>query len=185
MAIQFHQVSSLPGTLQPDSFYYVLNGTYAEAYLTNDAGVARSVGNSTMINDLITAALSTYSGGIVQDVADIAARDALSLDKNGLVMVYDASADASVNSGAAMYYYDESADTWTKAAEYESLDVSLDWANITNKPTSTVTQIDSAVTQAHSHSNKAELDKIGESGGEMTYNGSVLGGSVEFTTNSW
>ncbi|MFG9650985.1 hypothetical protein ACEP3U_22040 [Pseudomonas aeruginosa] len=36
--IQFFKVATLPGTLQPDSFYFVENGNYSESYLTNSAG---------------------------------------------------------------------------------------------------------------------------------------------------
>lgn len=57
--IRFFKVATLPGTLEPDSFYFVENGSYSESYLTNSAGVARSIGNSTMINALINEALSS------------------------------------------------------------------------------------------------------------------------------
>ena len=48
-----------------------------------------------------------------------------------------------------------------------------DWAKITNKPTSTVQQIDDAVTAA-THTNRAVLDKLGEAGGALTYNGAAV-----------
>lgn len=51
-AVKFYKVLSLPVTLTPNSFYYVENGQYAEAYLTDDIGVAKKVGNSEMIEAL-------------------------------------------------------------------------------------------------------------------------------------
>lgn len=64
------------------------------------------------------------------------------------------------------------------------LNISLDWANITNKPTSTVAQIDSAVANAHTHANKAQLDKIGEDGtGALTYNGQAV--SAQWAATQW
>jgi hypothetical protein len=56
--IQFHKVTSLPGTLQANALYFVANGTIAETYITDNAGVAKSVGNSAMINALITQQLA-------------------------------------------------------------------------------------------------------------------------------
>ncbi|HCK4406161.1 TPA: hypothetical protein N0G54_006535, partial [Pseudomonas aeruginosa] len=77
--IRFFKVATLPGTLEPDSFYFVENGSYSESYLTNSAGVARSIGNSAMINALINEALASLpgTGAPILFVADIAARDAL------------------------------------------------------------------------------------------------------------
>ena len=37
---------------------------------------------------------------------------------------------------------------------------------------------------AITHSNRAALDKLGESGGQLTYNGSAIGGSVENLTST-
>lgn len=64
-------------------------------------------------------------------VEDIPARDGLESPKQGdLCWVKDASADESVNSGAAQYIYDGSA--WVKIAEAESLDLVVNWADILN-----------------------------------------------------
>ena len=94
-------------------------------------------------------------------VANITARDAITDKFTGLrVHVLDASADVTVTSGWAEYLWTGSA--WTKVSESESIDVVLQWANITGKPTSAVADIDSAVSQRHTHSNKATLDSIQE-----------------------
>ncbi len=52
MVVSFYKVLALPATLQPNSFYYVENGDYAEGYLTDNAGVAKKLGNSEMIEEL-------------------------------------------------------------------------------------------------------------------------------------
>lgn len=89
-------------------------------------------------------------------VADITARNALSAFKGLRVYVIDATGDATVASGGADYIYDGSA--WIKTGEAESMDVVVDWSNLTNKPTSSVANIDTAVTNSHTHSNKTLLD---------------------------
>ncbi|RIA22678.1 hypothetical protein DFO61_3368 [Ectopseudomonas oleovorans] len=185
--VKFFKVTSLPGSLEPDSFYYVENGSYAESYLTNAAGVARAVGNSAMINALIAAALAGWEGASnsVEIVDDIAARDALidTLEVNAMILVVDASADPTVDAGSALYAYDATADQTYKIAEYESMDVVLSWASLVDGPSSTPAQIDSAVGQAHSHSNKATLDLIGADAEGMTYAGQ--GVTTRWANNNW
>lgn len=188
--INFYKVTSLPGTLAADSMYFVNNGTVAESYLTDSSGNAKSLGNTSMISSIVSSqmasTLAAYNA--MEIVADITARNALaaSLNRNILVLVSDATGDVSVASGAALYAFNNTGDTWTKVTEYESLDVTLTWASLQNKPTSTVAQIDTAVSQSHAHSNKTFLDKIGESGGALTYNGSAVGGgATSWTTLNW
>lgn len=60
-------------------------------------------------------------------------------------------------------------DGWQKVAEAESLDVVVDWSSITNKPSSSVADIDDAVMKKHSHANKAVLDDITDSSGDLYY----------------
>ena len=50
--VKFYKVTSLPISLDSDSFYYVENGSYAESYITNSSGVAKKIGNSQMIEAL-------------------------------------------------------------------------------------------------------------------------------------
>src|SRR5690606_13455172 len=48
----------------------------------------------------------------------------------------------------------------------------VDYADLTNKPASTITQIDDAVAKRHKHENKVNIDEIGESAeGILTYKG--------------
>ena len=189
MALKFHKVTSLPGTLAADSFYFVVNGSYAESYLTTSDGTAKLVGNSTMINTIATTivndAINALSSNPIDIVADIAARDTLIADAitNRMILVTDATADTTVASGAALYVYDDGTSTTTKIAEYESMDVILQWSDISGKPTSSAAQIDDAVAKRHEHANLTTLDKLGESGGKLIYDGADV--SSTWTTVNW
>ena len=171
--LRIERVLALPGTLSGSTMYVVAGaaGDAAELYFTNTAGdVVRHLITEAEINDLINNAIANFSNILL--VADIAARDALTPDHNSLVLVLDGTGDPTVISGAALYFYNVSNTTWYKISEFESLDVSLTWASLENKPSSSVADIDDAVSRRHSHANKAELDKVGEDAdGKLTYNG--------------
>lgn len=51
--IKFIKTNSMGGTLEPNAFYFVENGTFAESYLTDSDGVAKAIGNSAMIASVI------------------------------------------------------------------------------------------------------------------------------------
>ena len=51
--VLFHRVVSLPAILEPGAFYFVGAAPYAEAYLTDSAGEAHPIGNTTMIQALL------------------------------------------------------------------------------------------------------------------------------------
>lgn len=186
MRVNFYAVSALPGSLEPDSFYYVANGSVAESYLTDNLGNAKSVGNTVMINQLITAALASWEGANgMPIVADIAARDALfaTATANMLALVIDASADPTVESGSALYAYDFGSSTVYKVAEYESMDLVIQWASIQGRPNSSVAQIDDAVGKAHQHTNKEVLDKFTEVSGQLLYAGEGI--ATSWATKDW
>lgn len=183
---QVFRETSLPATLEAYSLYFIAPAAkpdYVEIYVTGSSpATVKRVIDEDDIQALIDSAIAA-SGG-VDVVADIAARDALSPTSNVIVLVLDASADATVDSGAATYAYQVSNTTWTKISEAESLDVILDWANLQNGPTSTVADIDDAVSKRHTHANKTELDKIGEDGsGNFTYNGALP--VIAWTSIGW
>lgn len=185
--IKFFKVATLPGTLQAHAFYFVENGTYAESYLTDDTGTARSMGNSAMINALIAAAIADWSSeaNALDIVANIAERNALTatLNRNAMILVIDATGDATVSTGSALYAFANSTNTTYKLSEYESMDIVVQWASISGRPSSTPAQIDTAVSQSHAHSNKAVLDALTDSGGTLNYNGSPI--STEWATANW
>lgn len=181
--LNFYKVTSLPSTLEADSLYFVENNGYAESYLTNNAGLPRSIGNTDMINDLIAEALGQFEAGGVVIVADIAERDALSPAVNTLVLVIDATGDPTVVVGAALYVYNVSAQEYIKVAEYESMDVTVQWASIQGRPTSTPSEIDQAVADSHTHANLATLDKISEESGIPKWEGGQW--PHEWSTANW
>lgn len=108
-------------------------------------------------------------------VPDIAGRDALpvaSLHVGDQVWVIDATADATVTTGAAKYIVqaisgDPAAATFKKTGEAESLDVVVHWADVQDKPTNTVADIDYAVNATKT---------LGAGNHELTYDSSVSGG---------
>lgn len=189
MALKFHKVTVLPGTLEADSFYYVVNGAYAESYITASDGTAKSIGNSAMITAIadarISAAAAANASSPIDIVADIAARNVLTAaaTMNRIILVTDATGDATVAAGAALYVWDETAGSVSKIAEYENMDVTLTWASIVDKPTSAPSLIDDAVTKRHTHANIASLDKIGEAAGALTYDGQAV--SANWNTTNW
>jgi hypothetical protein len=185
--VKFFKVLALPGVLEANAFYLVENGNFCESYLTDDAATAKSIGNSAMIaavaGPLIAAQLAAMNR--VEIVADIAARNALaSADYNQLVLVLNATGDATVAAGAASYVFRNSDNSWIKVSEYEGMDVALTWAAITGKPASAVALIDDAVNKRHDHANKAALDKIGDNAGSMTYDGQPVG-ATNWTATDW
>lgn len=185
--VKFFKVTTLPGTLQPNAFYYVLNGDYAESYLTNNAGVAKAIGNSAMItalvNGALTSALADYNA--LEIVPTIAARDALATGamRNFLVLVVDATGDATVMSGAALYAYREADTSFVKISEYESMDVVIQWENIQGRPMSSPAQIDTAVSQSHTHANMAVLDKLSADAEGLVYDGEPV--AARWATLNW
>lgn len=69
----------------------------------------------------------------IKVVANITARNILDTFEGLRCHVLDATADETVTSGWAEYLYTGS--SWVKTAENESIDIVLDWSNVTNKPT--------------------------------------------------
>ena len=55
LIVKFFKVTELPLSLEPDAFYYVNDGDdIAEAWLTNTAGVAKKIGNTIMIENIVS-----------------------------------------------------------------------------------------------------------------------------------
>lgn len=176
--LTIQRVSALPATPAPSTMYIVRsthNGLVELYFTSSDGNDVRHILNKdevqAMINQYIVSATSTLSE--IKIVSNIAARNALNLTSNGLCLVLDATADATVNAGAALYIYEAGTLTWSKVAEYESMDVQLLWSSIQGKPTSSAAAIDNAVANMHTHANKINLDKIGQdAGGNLLYDGS-------------
>lgn len=180
--IRIFRETSLPSTLEAYSIYMVAPASkpdYVEIYVTGaTSSIIKRVVGIDDIQQMIQQA------NTISIVADIAERNSLNPNSNTTVLVLDATADTTVSSGAATYAYRDSDQTWTKISEAESLDISLDWTNVLNGPTSTPAEIDEAVSKSHSHSNLTELNKIGETAeGLLQYNNtfpSIAWNSIEW-----
>lgn len=185
MQMRIERVNALPATLSGSTMYVVKSSEagLADVYFTNNDGTeARHVIKKSEITDMINTSIGNFTN--IQLAADIIARDALSLARNALVLVLDATDDATVSNGAALYLYDVATTAWHKVSEFESMDVTLTWDAIQGRPTSTVAEIDNAVAKAHVHANKAQLDKIGEDAdGVLQYNGAYI--EAQIAVNEW
>lgn len=184
-AVKFFKVLELPAEPEANSFYFVKNGDFAEHYLTDSSGVAAPVGNTEFVNGVVEDAISDALGSFnrVEIVADITARDALDEnDFNFLVLVLDATDDETVDAGSALYVFRNSDDSWHKVAEYESLDLVVNWDDIVGAPSSTPAAIDSAVANAHTHANKAVLDLLTAPDGTLLYDGEPV---LQWDENEW
>lgn len=232
--IKFFRETALPGTPQADSFYLIsrtIAGVVAaELYVTDSAGNAKQVATENLANEIINSLKGANSGlasldaggkipvgqipagiGLDFEIADtIAARNALSPTTNILCLVLDASADATVTSGNALYAYELSSTTWHKLSEFESLDLSglmtgfnikanggtsqaiangdaIDFvagsANITITRSGKTLTFDVSGGAAHSHSNLTVLNNFGEDGdSDATYNGNPI---MKWSTTTW
>ena len=174
--LKFRKVTVLPGVFEASTLYLVRNASNVnlfDLYLSTDDGASvRHIISETDIDSKITSALAGFNN--LEIVANITARNALNPTRNMQVIVLDATGDATVASGAATYTYNHSNTTWYKISEAESLDVVLQWANIQNKPTSAVADIDDAVSKRHAHANSAVLSSLSDSGGHLAYGGAPV-----------
>ena len=179
--------TALPGTLQPHSIYFIAPASDAnllEIFVTNAAGSTpvRHVLNKTEVQAMIDASIGAANA--LEIVADIPARNALTPTTPIYVYVTNATGDATVSSGGATYLFNPTGSTWIKTSESESMDVTVSWASITGRPSSSAAAIDAAVANSHTHANKTQLDQIGQNGaGELTYNGTQV--KTEWGSTGW
>ena len=173
--LSIHKATALPGSLAAHSIYIIAppaKPDYVEIYVTDASSVAKRLLNEVDVQGLIDAAVAGMDNLLY--AADITARDALVLTANAKVYVADASDDATVESGGATYFYYYDEEEWIKTSEEESLEIEVSWSALSGKPSSTVSDIDDAVSKRHTHANKSQLDKIDQDGdGNLTYDGSL------------
>ena len=154
-----------------NAVYRVWNETTSTYDTINFATLAQLVtlADSRSVQVAIDSLETAVAGAIdMRIVPDIAARDGLTgLAAGNTVLVIDASGDPTVTAGWALYVWDGSA--FLKLSEGESLDVTLEWSAIQNGPASTPTAIDGAVANAHTHANKATIDKFAEPSGVLNF----------------
>lgn len=151
------------------------------------------------INDSLTALTSGMRYiGKQETYADLA--NITAMENGDLVVVL---ADENQTGGRSMYVYSDNYGMWEFIGEFTFTDEftalkdtptsyagadgkvvkvagerlvfsDIDYADLANKPSSTITQIDSAIQQAHEHANKQSLDKLDvNDNGELTINGIV------------
>ncbi len=183
---RIEKLTALPGELTAHTVYLIAPPSkpdYVEMYVTGSSpSTVKRIINSDDIEALIQSYLTGFNN--IQIVADISARNALNPTSPIMVLVLDASADATVASGAATYVYNPGTSSWVKISEWESLDLSLSWEAISGKPTSTPSEIDDAVSKRHQHANMTQLSKIGEDGnGFLTYNSQYP--KIAWDVSSW
>lgn len=115
--------------------------------------IAQPNGLATLGNDgLIKSSQLPSNLREIRVVPDIAARDKLDAFESLRVLALDATADSTVESGWAEYVFDGQA--YVKVGEGESLDITLSWADIQNKPT-----VFPPSTHGHTESEITDLDK--------------------------
>lgn len=178
--------TALPGTLEANSIYLVAPAAkpnYVEMYVTGAvASTVKRIITDTDVQSMIDSSVASFSQ--LEVVADITARNALAPTRNMTVLVLNATGDATVASGAATYVYRLATTSWIKISEAESMDLSITWASISGKPSSSPAQIDAAVAATHTHANLTQLNKIGEDGnGDLTYNGSLP--NTKWQSTNW
>lgn len=178
--LKVFKTTSVPSTPVANAIYLVSTGSFVEMYVTSTAGVMKRIPVESDVQGWINDALAGINGVMI--VADIAARNALTLTSNAFVYVIDATGDATVSVGAAMYLYNLGTTSWIKVTEYESLDLVMSWVNLTGKPSSSPAAIDAAVTAA-THSNRTVLDLLGASSGALTYDGNAV--TTQWGTTDW
>lgn len=177
--LNIHRVNAVPQALEANSMYVVEDGgslDHCEVFFTGNSGaVVRHIPKRSEIDGWIDAKVQGLNNTRI--VENISERDNLVLTQNTTVTVLNATDDPTVSSGGAIYAYSVDDDDFYKQSETESLDIIQSWAGLVGKPSSSPAAIDQAVSRSHQHSNQAQLDKIGESNGAMTYDGQTIGAS--------
>lgn len=172
---QVFKETAVPSSFQPNSVYLVAptgRPGVLEIYVSDNAGTAvRKALDQAQVQAMIDVAVAAGSGGATI-VDTIAARNQLTVQNAATVFVVDASADPTVDGSWASYIWRASTSSWIKTGEGESLDLVVSWARLTGRPTASPAQIDAAVTDRHTHTNKTQLDKVGEDAqGNLLYGG--------------
>lgn len=182
--MRIRKVTVLPSSYEPSTVYLVTttNPLFFKLYVSSsDGSSVRRLPDMDDIQSWIASAMGGYYTALI--VANIAARDALTLTTNTQVLVLDATGDTSVASGAATYVYDVASHTWIKISEANNLEVIQQWNNIVGRPSSTPADIDEAVSQTHTHANKAIIDLLGDVSGSLSYKGEPIRAYID--EESW
>ena len=168
--VNFIRLNAVPTQWIPDSIYFIKNYSptdpIADLYITDMAGNPLRVGNADLTQELI--ATFFHDKRIFKIFDGIAQRDQYiqsNPDYAQLFLVIDASDDPNVTSNSAFYGY-RPAFTGHDAevffiSDFESQNISLNWNNIENRPSSTVEAIDLAVA-SYQNLYDASLERVDE-----------------------
>jgi len=173
--------NTLPATLVAHGLYFIsdpIEANKMEIYLADMTGTtARRIPTNADIQAEIANALAAENN--IDYQVDYTAMQSATYATNSLVYVQDATADPTVDSGAALYFYNKAQDTFYKAAEFESMDLVINWATLQDKPVSPVADIDDAVNKRHTHANLSSLDQLTVNGdGDLVVGTTVINGKI-------
>jgi hypothetical protein len=134
----------------------------------------------TIVVDKITEALQTNQNiQVFQTYADMMG---VVPQFNTFAYVKDNTGGLGDPDGPASYIYEVATDSWTPVSSGTS---EVRWNSIMGRPTATPSQIDQAVSMAHSHPNQAVLDKLSSNPeGLLTFDGQAVS-NVVLTTTDW
>ncbi len=185
--VKLFRETALPSTLEANSIYFIAptaTPEFIEIYVVgNTSSVVKRTVTKSDVLQWINEALSSAAQE-VYIVNNIAARNALNPTRPTFAYVIDATGDSTVSSGGATYLYNPNTESWIKIAEWESMDLVIQWSSIQGRPTSSPADIDDAVSKRHTHTNMTQLNKIGEdSNGFLTYGGQYP--RIAWNTTAW
>ncbi len=189
MHMQVNKVTALPNVGDRDANTMYLVGDTAvadslEIHMTSSDGATTiHIPTKTEISAMVGGQIASFNNiRVVATYADMAAL--IAENRSMVVMVLDATGDATVGSGGAAYVLQATGTaeaptaSYYKIYEFEALTENfvLNWSAIVGKPASSAAAIDDAVAKTHTHANKALLDVLDVNGdGDLTLNGVAVG----------
>lgn len=178
--ITIEKVTALPNTRTPNTIYLVKEPstnllTVYVTGLTPDV-IARTI-DSVDVTSQIDTAVSNLS--LVTFAEDVQEMMAMTPASNSLIYVYDASADPNAGAGPSAYVYNFVNETFMLLPKGAGSGGAVNWASIVGRPSSSVGDIDLAVSMRHSHANKPVLDQFSEISGEVAYKGSPISRNID------
>ncbi len=177
LSFNIQRVNALPATYEAQTMYFVKSQVegMVELYITgtDPSSVFHAI-NADDVQKTMMALLNANDNVVI--VPEIDARDALTPTRVELALVLDATKDPDVKSGSASYVFYPATASWIKVAEYETMHMVITWENVVGIPSSTPAQLDTAVSQSHTHDNKTVLDGLTDDGnGGLRYKGVAVG----------
>lgn len=177
--MRIHRVLALPPVEQREANAIYLVKSPQARYFTTHITLAdpSNVTQSLPISE-VTSEITRHIAGLtkVKMVRNIQERNLLQFDSPAVVIVKDASGQEGVTSGGMAYSYTPGEeDPWEPLFALNlSLSSQVRWGDIVQAPQSSAEEIDEAVAWKHQHENLSTLNKLGEQGGHVYFNGKPL-----------